>query len=415
MAGLIATGVAKQLIVAKETTFAVAAGAGTGQLMRRTSSNVDLSKKTYKSTEIRPDYQFSDFRHGTRSVTGTISDELSVGTWANFMASSMRQAWQKAGATVATSIDAVTGTATTQQFTRATGSFITDGYMIGDVVQFEGFTTGTANNANNFFITAITALALNGIFLDGSLIVADSASSAVTCAVMGSKTWVPLTNQTRDSYTIEHFYSDIGQSEVFTGCRVSQMAVKLPSTGLATIDFPIMGIDATESTSQYFSSPAAASTGQILAAVNGAMFMNGVQVAVITSIDFTINGTMTTGDVVGSNVAPDIFPGSVDVTGTLSAYFLDETFQSAFFNETEVSIVVALTADNTPNAAFQVFTFPRCKLNGATKNDGQVGIVQSVPFVALLNNLSPVPGSIVTTMSIQDSTISTGGSLVATG
>ena len=49
--------------------------------------------------------------------------------------------------------------------------------------------------------------------------------------------------------------------------------------------------------------------------------------------------------------------------------------------------MVALTADSTPNAAFQVFTFPRCKLNGATKNDGQVGIVQSVPFVALLNNL----------------------------
>ena len=112
MAGLIAVGVSKQLIVAKETTFATPAAAGTGQLMRRTSSNVDLSKKTYKSTEIRPDYQFSDFRHGTRSVTGTISDELSVGTWQMFMASVMRQAWQKAGATAATSIDAVAGTAT---------------------------------------------------------------------------------------------------------------------------------------------------------------------------------------------------------------------------------------------------------------------------------------------------------------
>jgi hypothetical protein len=42
---------------------------------------------------------------------------------------------------------------------------------------------------------------------------------------------MPLTGQTRDSYTIEHFYSDIGQSEVFTGCNVSQMAVKMPSTG----------------------------------------------------------------------------------------------------------------------------------------------------------------------------------------
>lgn len=415
MSGLIAVGVSKLLTIAKETTFAQPALSTSGQLMRRTSSNVDLAKKTYKSTEIRPDYQFSDFRHGTRSVTGTISDELSVGTWQQFMASVTRQAWQKAGSTAAAALDAVAGTALTQQITRAAGSFLTDGYMLGDVVQFEGFTVGTANNANNFFITGITALALNGVFLDGALLVADTASTEVTCAVMGSKTWMPLTGQTRDSYTIEHFFSDIGQSELFVGCRVSQMAVKLPSTGLATVDFPILGINATEGATQYFQNPAPASTGQILAAVNGAMFMGGQQIAVVTSIDFTVNGNMTSGDVVGSNVAPDIFPGSMDVSGTMSAYFEDETFQSAFFNEEEVSIIVALTADSTPNAAFQVYTFPRCKLNGATKNDGQVGIVQTVPFVALLNNVSPVPGSLVTTMSIQDSTIATGGSPVAVG
>ena len=127
MSGLIAVGVSKQLIIAKETTFATAALNTSGQLMRRVTSNVDLSKKTYKSTEIRPDYQFSDFRHGTRSVTGTISDELSVGTWNQFMASVMRQAWQKPGVTAATSITAeVAG----PQFTRVGGSFLTDGFMV---------------------------------------------------------------------------------------------------------------------------------------------------------------------------------------------------------------------------------------------------------------------------------------------
>jgi hypothetical protein len=412
MSGLIAVGVAKQLIVAKETSFGVPAVATSGQLMRRTSSNVDLSKKTYRSTEIRPDYQYSDFRHGTRSVTGTISDELSVGTWQMFMASVTRQAWQKAAATAATTIEAAV---TAPQFTRTTGSFLTDGYMLGDVVQFEGFTTGTANNANNFFITTLTATTMGGVFLNGDTAVADTASTAVSCAVMGSKTWMPLTNQTSDSYTIEHYFSDISQSEVFRGCRVSQMAVKLPSTGLATVDFPILGIDATESATQYFQSPAAASNGQILAAVNGVVIFEGQPIAVITSLDFTINGQMTSGDVVGSDVAPDIFQGSMEVSGNMSAYFMDETFQSAFFNEAQVSIIVALTTDVTPDAAFQVFCFPRCKVNGATKNDGQVGIVQTLPWVALLNNLSPVPGSIVTTMSIQDSTLSTGGSLTALG
>jgi hypothetical protein len=402
MAGLIAVGVAKQLIFAKETTFAVAAGAGTGTLLRRTSSNLDLAKKTYKSTEIRPDYQRSDFRHGGRSVTGTITDELSVGTFESFMASVLRQPFQAAATTG--SISTVTAASAGPQFVRSAGSFLTDGFNVGDVVQWTGWTAGaTGNNTNNFLITALTATNMTGVFLNGTSVAAEASGVPVTCTLVGKKSWIPLTNQTRDSYTIEHSYTDISQSQVFTGCRISQMTVRLPSTGLATIDFPILGINATESASAYFTSPAAASTGRILAAVNGAMYVGGVQVAVVTSIDFTVNGNYTSGDVVGSNVSPDIFPGSIDVTGTMSAYFLDQTFQSAFYNETEVSVLVVLTTDSTANSAFQVFNFPRCKFNGATKNDGEVGLVQTVPFVALLNNNNPVTGSLVTTMSIQDS------------
>jgi hypothetical protein len=241
------------------------------------------------------------------------------------------------------------------------------------------------------------------VFLSGTPVVAEASGVPVTCTLVGKKTWVPLTGHTRDSFTIEHSFTDISQSQVFTGCRLSQMNVKLPSTGMATIDFPVMGINATEGTVPYFTTPAAASTGKILAAVNGAVFIGGVQAAVITSMDFTVNGNMTTGDVVGSNVSPDIFPGSLDITGTMSAYFLDETFQSAFYNETEISIIAAFTTDNTPTAGFIVFNFPRCKFNGTTKNDGEVGLVQTVPFVALLNNVNPTPGTLVTTMSIQDS------------
>jgi hypothetical protein len=402
--GLIAVGVSKQLIFAKETTFAVEAPAASGQLLRRTTSNLDLAKKTYKSTEIRPDYQRSDFRHGTRSVTGTISDELSVGTFEAFMASAMRQAWQ----TPATSgpITVITAQATAPQFARSAGSFLTDGFKIGDVVRWSGFSTGgaTANNAKNFLITALDATDMTGVFLNNDPVAPDVAGDSVTCSVVGKKTWIPTTGHTRDSYTIEHSYTDISQSQVFTGCRISQMTVKLPSTGLATVDFPVLGINGTETAGAYFTTPAAPSTGKILAAVNGAMYVGGVQVAVVTSIDFTVNGNMTTGDVVGSNVAPDIFPGSIDVTGTISAYFEDETFQSAFYNETEVAVVVALTADNTPTADFQVYSFPRCKFNGATKNDGEVGLVQSVPFVALLNNAGGAAApTLLTTMSIQDS------------
>lgn len=335
-------------------------------------------------------------------MTGTVSDELSVGTFEAMMGSVMRQPFQAAATTG--SISTVTASAAGPQFVRSAGSFITDGFNIGDVVRWTGFTAGAAaNNSKNFLITALTATDMTGVNLDGSPVIAEASGEPVVCALAGKKAWIPSTGQTRDSYTFEHSYTDIGQSQVFTGCRISQMAVKLPSTGLATVNFTVLGINATEGTVPYFTTPAAASNGRILAAVNGAMYVGGVQVAVVTSIDFTVNGNMTSGDVVGSNVAPDIFPGSIDVTGTLSAYFEDETFQSAFYNETEVAVLVALTTDNSPTADFQVYNFPRCKFNGATKNDGEVGLVQSVPFVALLNNNAPILGSLVTTMSIQDS------------
>lgn len=401
MTGLIAVGVAKKLIVAKESTFGVAATASTGQFMRRVTSNLDLSKKTYKSAEIRPDYQRSDFRHGTRSVTGTVSGELSVGTYETFMAATMRAAFVAGGTTAAT---ALTAEVTAPQIQRAAGSFLTDGYCVGDVVRFTGFVTGTANNNKNFFITALTALGMTGVFLTGDAVVVDTGSTSVTCAVVGKKSWIPQTGHTRDSFTIEHSFTDISQSELFTGCRISQMAVKLPSTGMATVDFTVMGQNAVESATQYFTTPAAASTGTVLAAVNGAIYVNGAAVAVITSLDFTVNGNMTSGDVVGATVSPDIFPGSIDVTGNMSVYFEDETFQAAFFNEVEMPAYAVFTANNTATSDFQVFAFPTCKFNGATKNDGEVGIVQTVPFVALLNQAGGTGlGSLLTTMSIQDS------------
>lgn len=52
------------------------------------------------------------------------------------------------------------------------------------------------------------------------------------------------------------------------------------------------------------------------------------------------------------------------------------------FNETEVELIVVLTSDNTAASGFVGFTLPRVKLGGASKSDGQAGIVQTMPFAA---------------------------------
>jgi len=86
-----ATGVAKQLRYKKESTWGAAPGASGAQLLRRVTSDLSLSKETYQSGEIRSDYQIADYRHGVRSVAGTVNGELSPGTYSDFVGSALRR------------------------------------------------------------------------------------------------------------------------------------------------------------------------------------------------------------------------------------------------------------------------------------------------------------------------------------
>jgi hypothetical protein len=183
---------------------------------------------------------------------------------------------------------------------------------------------------------------MTGIMLDGVAIGAKAAGDSVT-GVTTKFVKVPLTGHTRDYWTIEHNFADIVQSEQFKDCVFKSMNVKLPATGMATVDFNVMGLDMDTSTSAYFTSPTAPTTTGVLAAANGALYIAGVAVGYITAMDFTVDGNHTVpGGVVGSNVDPDVFPGSVEVSGNISVLLVDATMRDYFKNETEVSIIACL-------------------------------------------------------------------------
>lgn len=384
----ISSGVFKQLVVKKQSALGTKATTGSAQLLRRVTSTIDLKKATYSSNEIRPSMQESDFRHGVRSIDGTISGECSIGTYQGFIESVLRAASSAAvttGALITVAAAVTTGAAGT--FTRSAGSYFTDGFKVGMVVQWTGWaTTGVPNNNHNFLITALTATVMTGVMLDGVAIGAKVAGDSVTCTSRGKFCAIPQSGHTRDYWTIEHNFADIVQSEQFKDCVIGGMNVKLPPSGIGTVDFPVMGLDMDTSTSAYFVSPTAASSGSNLAAVNGALFVSGTQVATITGLDFSVNGNyQSLGGVVGSNVAPDIIPGNIDVSGNITVLFSDATMRDYFKNETEVSIVAAFTTDNTANAGVVSHVFPRVKLNAAGKDDGVKGLTLTMPFKALEN------------------------------
>lgn len=409
----IASGISKLLVFKKQVALGTMATniASSGQYLRRTMSTLDKKKATYTSKEIRPSQQRSDFRHGVVGVDGTISGEVSVGTYQQFEESVNRSLSVTAitSGAAATTFAAATTTGASGTFTRTAGSWLTDGFKIGMVIRTSGWVApATANNATNMYITALTATVMTVARLDKQPVVTKVAGDSVTFTEVGKHHSTAVANQTRDYYTIEHNFSDIQQSEVFTDCVITQMDVKLPGSGMMGCDYIVKGLDMTpnQTAGGYFITPIPTSGGAVLASANGLLYVNGLPVALITGMNFSVKGNHTSiGGIVGSNVEPDVFPGAVTVDGQVTVLFTDNVVRDYFLQETEVGIYCVFTTDNSATAGFKAYSFPRCKMGGANKDDGEKGLVMTMPFTALENSVNGGAGTATQagTFVIQDS------------
>ena len=398
----IGSGVEKQLIYKKQTVLGTKATASGAQVLRRTSSGIELKKNTFQSNEIRTDYQVADFRHGSKFVEGPISGEISPATYKDFMAAAVRKDFV-AGASISSLTLTTAGSGPTYTITRSAGSWITDGVKAGDIVRVTaGLAAGNLNK--NYLVASLTATVLTVYVLNGSTISAQSAIAACTLSVTGKKTFTPQTSHTSDYFTIEQWYgTGVAMSEQFYDCRVNTMDIQIPASGMATCSFGFLGRNLDIGSAAYFTSPTAATTSGVMAGANGLLIVGGSSVGNVTSMNFTLNGSMTKEDVVGANSTPDVFSGSVLVSGQMTILLENDTYMQMFEDETEASVTMTLTATTAANSDFVSFTMPRIKVGGNSKDDGQKGIVQTVPFTALLNTSSATNNGDVTTLMIQDS------------
>lgn len=399
----IASGVAKKLGYKVESVWNTAAGASGGAYTRRVTTDINLTKNTYESAEMRTDYQVADFRHGGSTVSGTIKGELSALTYQPFIAAALRRDFTAVSSLTSLSLT-IAGTGPTYTVTRGSGNFITGGLKVGMVVTLSAAGLNAANSAKNLFIIALTDTVATVIPANGVAMVAEGPIASCTLAIPGKYTYVPATSHTNQSFTIEDWQSDISKGRLFTGCRINSLAFGLPSTGMATIDVGIMGGNMTTTTAQYFSSPSAASSTGVMAAVNGILRIGSAAVANVTGMTINVAGGYTTGTVVGSNYTPDVFAGRVKVSGQLTAYLADNTFVDAFANETTLSMTALLTSSSDAAADTISISVPKIKLGGATFSDGEQGIQVTSPFTAIYNSDgSSSVNSEPTTISIQDS------------
>jgi len=193
---------------------------------------------------------------------------------------------------------------------------------------------------------------------------------------------------TRRSFTIERYFEDITQYLRYTGVEFNGLNLSISPNAMVTCNFSVLGQgqDSVAQTAISGSSYAAATTTKPFDSFTGSITENGSPIAIVTSIEISLENGLETAFVVGSKETNQPTIGKSRVTGTLTAYFVDETLINKFINETESSIELVLT-DLAGNA--YTITLPRVKYNSASPDTNADGAI-TVPleFVALYDSVT---------------------------
>jgi hypothetical protein len=365
-----------------ETTFGTPPSASAADKFRPNGSGgLKLSRAEIAPNEIRSDGMTSMPRLGSKSVAGPYAGDLSVGTFDKLIEAGMRGTIQAAvvlNQATGTSVTATAGPPGT--IVRAAGSWITDGVRVGDVVRLNATGGPAANNNRNLRVTAVSALTLTV----AETLTVDATPRTTYTLTIAKKIVQPAVPVNR-SFTFEEYDQDVDLTEQGVGCVVSSIKVTGQPDGMCIIEFGIVGADLnplTTGTSPFYSSPTVY-TSIALTLADATIRFGGVDVATLTSFEFTFDLSAKGLAVIGSLVTPAIFPNPATVKGSVSMPRTDFTNLTRFTGETELELHVLAVEPEAEPKDFCSFFLPRIKLTGVDKSIGGDGaMIETLPFTA---------------------------------
>jgi hypothetical protein len=384
-------------------------GATGAQSLRRVASTLKLAKDSYSATEVRTDRQTVDFRHGTRRVTGSITGEFSPGTYWPLFEAGTRGTATPALSLTESELTSISADATTSKFIFGTDP-IAAGLGVGSVFRLGGLTGGgVPNNGVNFIAVRFGGAGNTDVTVFPEPVTMSTAETVFTLTTVGSHLIIPSSGFVPRKFAFETFHEDIGVSRLFTEVRVGGFKLSLPASGMATVEFPMMGrdmetFDATTPTpAPFFTTPLPETTTGILAAVNGMLRVNGAVLGVVTGLDITLELSPSSDAVVGQNFVPEVFLGTAAVTGQVTAMLENLDLVRNFLDEDEVDILAYLTTTNDANADAISIYLPRVKFSDADVAVTGIGSqTLTMPFTAL-KYVGNAPGVPQTTIVMTDS------------
>lgn len=204
------TALTRELSKVRETVFGTTPAAPTMKEVRALKEyEFNVNPGAIESAEKKSHRMPMKTRPGNKKGDFSIPFQLSYGDFDEFFEEALGGTW----APIATVTAAITVAAAGKTFTRAAGSFLTDGFEVGQQIITSGFVTG-ANNGT-FVISTVTALVITCATAVGLV---DEVGAANTIKTAADR--LRVGNQFRSS-TYEDRNPDANLYEQYNGCVIS--------------------------------------------------------------------------------------------------------------------------------------------------------------------------------------------------
>ncbi len=348
--------------------------------LRITGTTLGLTKEPLQSEEIRADRQIADFRLGSNQVAGDINFELSYGSLDQLLQTVLLSAvWGAPATTGTTTLSATVGT-----FTRAAGSFVSDGFLEGQTITSSGFIN--AGNNGKWRVDGVTATVLTVTSLQGNTQVVESGDADELISASEASTG----GITRSSHTLVRYFSDILEANepyhIYRGVEFNALQLTIAASAIVTGTLTAVGqsLELTQNLNG-LGTPTYTpiSTTSPVDSFTGTLEEGGSTIAVVTELSLNLQNTLAPRFVVGDK--DSLFPsvGRSNLTGQLTAYFDDSTLVRKFLDETNSSLAM-----NLPDADGNVqrWTIPNLKYTGGQPDvAGEGPITLAMPFQAILS------------------------------
>jgi hypothetical protein len=189
---------------------------------------------------------------------------------------------------------------------------------------------------------------------------------------------------TRRSFTIERKFADLATPEFhrYTGCEFNTLSLSVSPNAIVTATFGVIGKGLTLATSAVASSTYGAPANvQPFDSFTGSITEGGSPIAVVTSIEFSLENGLEPLFAVGSKTTNRPSIGKSRLTGTMTTYFENKTLYEKFINETASSIVLTLV--DLAGNEYEI-DLPNVKYNsGQPDVSGEGAVTVSMDFIAL--------------------------------